>query len=653
MVSDGAGPKIPGERWASWRVAALFLALTLLFTYPLWLDPGGSVIWQGSDTELFAWTLSWDVHALVHRPWAIFDANVFFPQARTLAYSENLIGSALLAAPVLWLTGNPVAAINTVALLACLLCGLGGYVLARRVGIGPAGATIAGIVFAFSPPRFFRIGQLHLAAVQWVPFGLASLHSYLDSGRRRDLRLAAAFLTLQTLSSGHGTVFLGLSMIGLCAYRVALGEPVAFRRRLADLGVPGVALLLPAVFVAFQYHAVQREVGLTRTLSDWVRTNGASFLFSPSHVDTFIHARLPGRLDPPQADLFPGWLPLLLAPLAFVRLGGRTSPAGTARSRWLTRSALTVEVAALVALALAAVISATGPVRLRIDTLTLLSARSAWRAWSLAAALVAARAVLARWVPFGASARVRRTVRALWAWPAEHRRDAAPFYGLVAAVSLWLALPLDRPFGLWPLVYGLPGFNFIRVPSRFTLLTLLALAVLAGFAFERLTAGLQPRRRSAAGVILGVLLVVEFAAMPLSPAKYRADIPAVDRWLATRAGRFAVAEVPMADPDGDQTQWERRQSTYMLHSTAHWQGTIHGFSGTRPQMYDELYASLVTFPDENSLQALSRLGVTRVVVHTDLYPPGEWSRVQARIAQFHDHLWLEQIVGPGLVYALR
>jgi hypothetical protein len=91
----------------------------------------------------------------------------------------------------------------------------------------------------------------------------------------------------------------------------------------------------------------------------------------------------------------------------------------------------------------------------------------------------------------------------------------------------------------------------------------------------------------------------------------------------------------------------------MLHSTAHWQGTVHGFSGTRPLMYDELYEDLVKFPDQKSLQALSRLGVTRVVVHTDLYPPGEWPRVQSRIDQFPDRLWLEQIVGAGRVYLLK
>ena len=153
-----------------------YLALTLLLTYPHSLNPARTVLFADPDTELFIWTLGWDVHAFLHAPLSIFDANIYFPQHHTLAYSENLIGSAFIAAPVIWLTGNPVLAINLVALSSCLLCALGAYLLARRVGMGRSGAIVSGLIFGFSPPRFGRLGQLHLTTVQWMPFALAYLH---------------------------------------------------------------------------------------------------------------------------------------------------------------------------------------------------------------------------------------------------------------------------------------------------------------------------------------------------------------------------------------------------------------------------------------------------------------------------------------------
>ena len=125
---------------------------------------------------------------------SIFDANIYYPFANTLAYSENLIGSAFFAAPIIWLTGDLVLAMNLTALLTCVLCGTGAYLLARHLHLNLGGAFICGLIFAFAPPRFFRMGQLHMTAVQWIPFSLAFLHAYFERGRRRDLLLAIGFL---------------------------------------------------------------------------------------------------------------------------------------------------------------------------------------------------------------------------------------------------------------------------------------------------------------------------------------------------------------------------------------------------------------------------------------------------------------------------
>ena len=100
-----------------------------------------------------------------------------------------------------------------------MLCGVGAFFLARRLHIGVGGAFVCGLIFAFAPPRFVRMGQLHMTAMQWMPFSLAFLHTYFERGRRRDLLLAIGFFSLQALSSGHGAVYLLLSITG--ADRVA------------------------------------------------------------------------------------------------------------------------------------------------------------------------------------------------------------------------------------------------------------------------------------------------------------------------------------------------------------------------------------------------------------------------------------------------
>src|SRR5262245_44216068 len=159
-----------GSTRESLSVTALYAALTLLFAYPLSFSPGSTSLGADADVHTMTWTLAWGAHALFHEPLSIFDANIFYPYDRTLAFSENLIGSAVIAAPVLWLTDNSVLAMNVVSLVSCVLCGVGAYLLGRQVGLGRAAAIVCGLIFAFSPARFFRFGQIHLTTIQWMPF---------------------------------------------------------------------------------------------------------------------------------------------------------------------------------------------------------------------------------------------------------------------------------------------------------------------------------------------------------------------------------------------------------------------------------------------------------------------------------------------------
>ena len=643
-MSDAAAASGSRTR-AIWFVAALFVALTVVMAYPLSVRPASTLQSADPDTELFIWTLAWDAHAFLHQPLAIFDANIYYPERRTLAYSENLIGSAFIAAPILWLTGNPVLALNSVMLLSAVFCGLGAYVLGRRLGMGHAAAIVCGLIFAFSPARFLRIYQVHLTTVQWMPFALASLHTYLDGGRRRDLRLAAAFFTLQALTSGHGAVFLVVAVVCLLAYRTALGEPIALTARLRDLGVSGALLFVPTVLVWLPYRRVQVEMGLRRTLDNWA-PSPESFLASPTHVQTFLLSLVPdARINENASSfLFPGFLPLLLAALAILPERPGPLPESPVRSTSWRRLAILLEGAAVMSVAIATMVALSGPIRVRFGSLLLFSARDSLRPLFVAGIFLASRLAVAPRVPIDAARRLRGARDAWRRWANAHRRDVTVFYALLTLVAFLLAA--GPPIGLWPLVYWLPGMNFIRVPSRFMILVVLGLAVLAGMAVERWTQRVGASRQWLVATALGALLVAEFAVAPLFSVPYRVQIPAADRWLAGQPPPFAVAEVPVK-------RSERYQTVYMLHSMTHWQKTVHGYSGMRPQRHEQLYRELTQFPDDQSLTSLAQFGVTYIVVHSDQYPPEEWAAVEQRLKQFESWLTLQYQDRAARVYSLR
>jgi hypothetical protein len=544
------------------RVALLYAALTVVMAYPFSLHPAVGVLSIGTDTDLYIWALGWDVHAFAHQPFAIFDANIFFPFRHTLAYSENVVGSALLAAPMIWITHNPMLAFNLVALLSVPLSALGAFVLARRLGASVAGATLCGIVFGFTPPRLLRLDQFHLTTIEWVPFSLAFLHGYFQTGSKRDLRLALALFTLQALTSGHGAAMLVLGMALVVGYHLTHGEPLALSKRLRDVGLAGALVLVPAALIYLPYREAQIEIGFRRALDDW-SISTSSFFSSASHVQTWLLARLPDWTwlkQEPDAWLFPGVLPLLLAAAAFVTrraVAGRRPEANASRYRWL--------------------------------------------------------------------------------------------YLVVLVVCLWFAV--GPPYGIWRGVYWLPGLNFVRVPSRFMLLGMLALAVLAAAGFDRLAIRLSGARRVATASIVGALLLMEFAAMPFNVEPYQIDPPAIDRWMNSLPKPFAVVEVPLPDSFSVITQ-ERRNTLYMLHSLAHFQPIVQGYSGIQPPGYETLHWQLVRFPDEDSLRVLARMGVKYAVEHVDLIPPSERAEVAARYERCAQWLTLVHSEGDGRVWSI-
>jgi hypothetical protein len=753
-------------RQSSWAAAGLYVALTFLLAFPLSVTAHRTLPSDDPDGHLFMWTLGWDVH--VHQPLSIFDANIFYPNRHSLAYSENLMGSVFFAAPVLWLTGNPVLAVNVVSLLSSVLCGLGAYVLGRRLGLSAAAAVLTGLVFAFSPPRFFRFSQLHLAAVQWIPFALASLHAYLERGRKGDLRLAVAFFTLQVLASGHGGVFAAVAILLMLAYRLALGEPILFMRRLRDFGIAGAVLLVPVLLFAVPYRAAQAvEVGLRRVL-DTSGTPLQNFFASPTRVHAFLQSLITDRNinDTATAWLFPGFLPVLLALVAVVaggatlgrrvklRIATKDTRTGFIAHLWGPPPGRPIRLkpdptGVMVIAGLSWVLLAVAPLLLRAgDGLTgqyFGNDRVVWTGYlgveqagryhigvtsdeesrlSIGDTLIVERrtghpeapktgiVLLTRgshrillehslrsgasvpdvsWAregdetnlrPVPARALSRRRVSdrvmmlvrtlewlrvtaaivgglaALWflrtwlarrretwiAWGAPYRRSPTAFYMLLTVVSAGLAL--GGRYGLWPFVYWLPGFNFIRVPSRFMLLGLVGIAVLAGVGFDRLTAPVAASRRRLAAVVVGGCLLAEFSAIPYKGVPYRLDIPAADLWVARQQKPFSIAEVPV-------TTSERHQSTYMLHSMAHWQKTVHGFSGIRPALHEDLNAHLRRFPSEEGLRHLAQLGVTYVIVHSSWFPPEQRRLVEERLPAFGSWLKLEYMDPDSRVYSIH
>jgi hypothetical protein len=152
--------------------AAGAVLLAIAMTWPLVIHLGDVVPRDIGDPLAEAWQPAWGGHALLHQPLHFFDANRFWPLTDSLAIGDALIGYA----PTGIVGRGPHAAMVRYDLLfifAYALAFFGAYLLARELGLGPAGAVIAGAAFAFAPYRLEQDGHLQVISSGGIPLAIA------------------------------------------------------------------------------------------------------------------------------------------------------------------------------------------------------------------------------------------------------------------------------------------------------------------------------------------------------------------------------------------------------------------------------------------------------------------------------------------------
>jgi hypothetical protein len=200
---------------------------------------------------------------------------------------------------------------------------------------------------------------------------------------------------------------------------------------------------------------------------------------------------------------------------------------------------------------------------------------------------------------------------------------------------------------LFPLLreWVLP-YRGLRAPGRAGVMSLLVVAVFAGFGMSFLAARLaNARRATALAVVLGVVMLVEYR---YPPDLWKAPPPTVIPELGLVRGQV-VAEMPIAPPERFDLGVD---ASYMVDRIGTWPRLVNGYSGFHPHDYRTMAERVRAFPDERSIRELARIGVQVVTVHeqwyrerytgivselrlrTDVEPAGEYGEAGKRVAVF-------------------
>jgi hypothetical protein len=520
-------------------IAIIGGALAILMTWPLASGLGRLGRTGYGDGQFSIWNISWVARTAVVDPLHVFDANIFHPHRRTLAYSEANLGGGALAVPVYWLTRNPFAAHNAVVLFSFASSFVSAFLLMRYLTNSAAASAPAAMLFAFCPYVFSHTAHIQLLMTGGLPLSMLMLHRAADDpSPRRGAALGLA-LAAQALSCAYYGIFAGL-MVGYGALLLATTRRLwSSRPYWTAIAIGAVTSIVCVAPFFLPYVEMQSETGFARSLADAARwsANPQSYLASSAHA----HRWLLALIRP-----FERWSEVLFPGLMTTTLG----------------------IAGLIV---------------------------------------------------GARTRISRT------------REITLLYGSLAALAFWASF--GPAAGLYRILYYMPLFSFLRAPSRFGLAVVLALAVLAAIALERVLRRLPERRRVVCSAALMLAAVIDLNILPF-PWERAPAFPAGYAVLA-KLPRAGVAEFPFY---GGRIAWPLH-TQYMLFSTAHWMPLVNGYSDAVPPDWRDTAIVLDSFPSDDSFGVLARHRTRYITIHWDLFGPRA-DEIRRRLAPFERHLKL-------------
>jgi hypothetical protein len=572
-------------------VIVLYLALACVFTRPMLTQGNHATYKDPYDPTFEAWTLAWDIKELKSNPLNLFNANIYYPNQYTLAYSDHQLTTAIMAMPVLAITGNPIQTANLMLIFNFFLGALGAYLLTNHLTRNRAAAFIAGVIFAFGAPRLSHMGHLQLSTACWIPLCLLFLHKYSEDGGWANAALVGLFLVLQTLATWYYGIILSVGILVFLVVRLVTnhkGFTLRWTLTLVIALLVAGALIMP---FAIPYLKVQkRDPKFVRTIQevdlfsadvrDFAVASDTNWLWG--NLTSGLRQTTMSRGGPTERSLFPGLLPLVLGVIGAVYLFMR----GKGDERFYVRFYVTL------------------------------------------AAVSAVLCLGSRLYFFGHSVDIPMPYDLLYyAFPGFKVIRVPPRF----IILVLLALGVLSAFAVRAIV--------TRIAARKNVgLSVVALVAVIGLLMLDLMSISLPMY----DVAVNGQIPKVYSWLKEQPG----ETPTVEMPLANYN--------PRTFKDGLQYEetWLEREPLRTYYSTQHWKKILNGYSGFIPTSYYNAVKATADFPSRASIAYLKKQGIKYVIVHGKQYDPATLQKIFDYSLKNKD-LQPWKVFGTDYVYRIR
>jgi hypothetical protein len=550
--------KSSSKRLLSWQlggwqldfvVLSFYLLVALFFTWPLVLHFSDSVPGQagGHDNWQMVWNLWWVRYALEHgqNP---FHTNLMFWPGGTDLYLHALNAlNGFLSLPVQYLTewGNvgpkgAMAGYNFIVLWSLVVGAWGAFHLAKWLGSSWITSLLAGLAYGFSTYQFDHLlGHLNLISSEFIPFYILFFLKTLAAPNKAWIKPALCsvlFLVCNTFLELQYVLYLAFFSVLALGY-LTLTELVSASRRLpwgrflqqSWLRASTIAVVFLIITLPFSLNALHTALTNPNTVPPQQdETYSADLLayFYPSPFQPWWGSAMQNVIRPFTAPLiekvvFPGYTIWVLVVTGL--LGGLVSW-GRAKvsNKKSQKSQLETEIVS--------------PNQTEVSSFSLKLDRSLF--WIIVALV---------FIVLSLGRRLH-----------------------INGIEYGPTLPAA-------LIYKLPILNITRVPARFAIVALLALALLAARGLGRVALFLRkPSWHTTLAVLALVFLSLELWPAPYPLATYQvADF--YQQLAADSATNYAVLDIPL------NTGTFQYDTSYLEAQMTHHKALLGGYISRNPE----------------------------------------------------------------------
>lgn len=298
-------------RQSQWSSLAIFVLLAVIHTWPLTTDPAHLSRNDNADAVFGEWAIAWVAHQVPRNPLHLFEANIFYPEHKVLAYSEHFFVPAMMGAPLLWIGASPVLTYNIVLLAGLALTGWAMSLAVWRWTGDWMSGVVSGVLVAFNAHTLTRLPHLQAMHVEFLPLALLAFDKMLAAPSLKHAASLSIWFALQALTSFYLLVFTAVALA--VAFVVRPEDWLRRDRRpvlgwLATAGALAIVLVLPFLLPYWQLGTVRPLDEVAFYAATW-----RNYLSSPAHVH---YKTWSAHWFGGSAALFPGLSGLVLTVVA-------------------------------------------------------------------------------------------------------------------------------------------------------------------------------------------------------------------------------------------------------------------------------------------------------------------------------------------------